>query len=294
MEKDENTEFDLSMETLHQLTHEMKADRMITISDNNKESDEWLEIDSLKVQDIKEQEEPGTYIIHIYQEDHKPITLHIHKSETRQFDGIIAEIVSELIKQGQVKQHMKLLLVADRSISKKYNTSIIAFDVNRVLYRIGKFDLAEHMSSETVIETIIEIAQEIAQEGREGKKIGTLFVIGEPKELEQYSQQLIMNPFHGYERELLNVVNNDTIRETIKNFAQLDGAFTINNDGELQTAGTYLDVDTSNIQPFQGWGTKHLAATAITQVTNSVAVLVSESGGAVKIFKNGKLILRLR
>ncbi len=283
----------LSLETLNQLAHEMNTDCIVTITDKSEQDDAWIDIDVLKEGELEEKKEEGYYIIQVYRAEKNPAEYHFNKTRTRSFDGIIAEIVSDLIKKKYVKQDMKLLIATDRSISKKYNVALLAFDINRMLYRIGKFNLAEHMASETVIETVIEIAQEIGAEGREGKKVGALFVIGDEKELEQYTTQLIMNPFHGYERELLNVVSNNNLKETIKNFAQLDGAFTINNKGDLLTAGTYLDVDTTGIKPYQGWGTKHLSATAITKVTGSVAVLVSESGGAVKIFKNGKLILRL-
>lgn len=293
MEK-EDSGIGLSMETLEQLAHEMGADRILTITDKNETEDVWLDIENLKDDEPLESPEEGSYQVHIYQEGKEPKEYHCAKSATRRFDGIIAEIVSELIKKNFLKQHMKLLIATDQTLAKKYNITLLVFDINRVLYRIGKFNLAEHMSSEVVIETIIEIAQEIASEGREGKKVGTLFVIGDQKELEPYTKQLIMNPFHGYDKSLLNVIENDQLRETIKNFAQLDGAFTLDNEGNIMSAGTYLDVDTSNIKPYQGWGTKHLAATAITEVSGCVAILVSESGGAVKIFKNGKLILRLR
>lgn len=298
MEKNENTNesiIGLSLETLKQLSYEMNADCIVTITDQNQKANQWLDIDALKEGELEEGvEEEGHYIVQVFREGKKTIEEELKKTATRAFDGIIGEIVAKLIKKGHVKQHMKLLIATDHSLAKKYNVALLAFDVNRVLYRIGKFDLAEHMTSETVIETVIEIAQEIGSEGREGKKVGTLFVIGDPKELDNFTQQLIMNPFHGYKKDLLNVVSNTNLRETIKNFAQLDGAFTLDNEGNLLTAGTYLDVDTTGIKPFQGWGTKHLAATAITKVTGSVAVLVSESGGAVKIFKNGKLILKLR
>jgi DNA integrity scanning protein DisA with diadenylate cyclase activity len=282
----------LSLETLNQLAHEMKADCIVTITDHENKTDIWMDIDNLKEGEVQ-QEQKGQYTIQVYRDNKNPIEYNFTKTNTKKFGGIIAEIVSDLIKKSYVSQNMKLLIATDHTLTKKYNTSLIAFDINRILYRIGKFNLAENMSSETVIENTIEIAQEIGREGREGKKVGTLFVIGDPKELQGYTRQLIMNPFQGHEKELLNIVANDNLKETIKNFAQLDGAFILNNEGDILSAGTYLDVDTSNVKPYQGWGTKHLAATAITSATGAVAVLVSESGGAVKIFKNGKLILKL-
>lgn len=189
---------------------------------------------------------------------------------------------------------MKVLVIADQSVTKRYNLSMFVIDVDRILYRIGKFNLGQNLASESIIETVIEIGKEIGFEGREGKKVGTLFIIGNPEEIGPYTRQLILNPFKGYDKELLNVVENTHIKETIKNFAQLDGAFIIDTEGHLLSAGTYLDVDTSNVKPYKGWGTKHLAATAITSETSAIAILVSESGGTVKVFRNGKLILKIR
>lgn len=142
-----------------------------------------------------------------------------------------------------------------------------------------------------VIERILQIAGEIRDEGREGRKIGTLFVIGDPEELQQYTKQLILNPFKGYLPEERNILSEE-LKETIKEFAQLDGAFVISRDGIVISAGTYIDVDVSDVRRYQGWGTRHLAAAAITAKTDSVAILVSQSGGKVKVFRHGRIIMR--
>lgn len=282
---------------MQRIANDVNANCIITILDKQANKDDFLNLDAFRELEFSSEEgeeEQGQYAIQIFRE-HKPaIEYDFKKTATHYFSGIIAEVISDMIKKKYVKQNMKLLIVTDNSLAKKYNLSIFVIDVDKALYRIGKFNLAQSMTSETIIETVIDIAQEIGREGREGKKVGTLFVIGDIEELEQYTRQLIMNPFKGYEKDMLHIVENKHLRETIKNFAQLDGAFVIDNEGCLHSAGTYLDVDTSKIKPYQGWGTKHLAATAITDKTSSVAILVSESGGAVKVFKNGRLILRLR
>ncbi len=292
---------EIKAETVQQVANDVKADCIITILDKEANKEEFLNLDSFReldffvVEETEETEQKESYYtIQLFREQKKPVEYDIKKTKTTYFSGIIAEIIADLIQKKYLKQNMKLLVVTDNSLAKKYNLSLLVIDVDRAAYRIGKFNLAERMKSETIIETALDIAQEIGKEGREGKKVGMLLIIGDIEELNQYTRQLIMNPFKGYEKELLNIVDNANLRETIKNFAQLDGAFIVDNDGCLISAGTYLDVDTSNVRPYQGWGTKHLAATAITDATNSVAILVSESGGAVKVFKKGKLILRLR
>jgi DNA integrity scanning protein DisA with diadenylate cyclase activity len=282
----------INQSLLKEVARSIQANKIILIIDKQAVQDIFVDISLLK--DLSNEEgENNAYHVQILSEDKETVELSVDKTASTNPDAILRDIISTLIKKKHLKQDMKLLIATNQTINKKYNLSLNVVEVDRMLYRIGKFRVAENMTSETVIETIIEIAQEIGQEGREGKKVGTLVVIGEPDELKAYSKQLIMNPFHGYSKDMLNVLENSHLSESIKNFAQLDGCFTVDNEGNLMSAGTYLDVDTSEVKPYQGWGTKHLAAVAITQVTSSVAVLVSESGGAVKVFKNGKLILRL-
>ncbi len=237
----------------------------------------------------------GTYTVQIFTAENEPIEYtYVKKNSIDKFNQTFTDILSDLIKKSFISQNMKVLVIADQNVTKQYNLSMFVIDVDRILYRIGKFNLGQNLASESIIETIIEIGKEIGFEGREGKKVGTLFVIGNPEEIGSYTRQLILNPFKGYDKELLNVVENTHIKETIKNFAQLDGAFIIDTEGHLLSAGTYIDVDTSNVKPYKGWGTKHLAATAITSETSAIAILVSESGGTVKVFRNGKLILKIR
>ncbi len=283
----------LSKPTVIMMANDAQAECIITIVD--KQAKDLFELDVLEELDISDEnsEEEQFYTIQVFREDKPAKEYELKKNKNAHFSGVVAEILSDTIKKGFVKQGMKVLILTDVSVTKKYATSAIIVDVDRVIYRIGKFQLAENLASETIIETVIDIAKEIGIEGREGKKVGTLFVIGDYEEVKPYCRQLIMNPFKGYEKELLNIVQNKNIFETIKNFAQLDGAFIIDHEGHLKSAGTYLDVDTSQVKPYQGWGTKHLAATAITTETNAIAVLVSESGGHVKVFKKGKLILKL-
>lgn len=278
-------------ETLWALAQEVEASCLIAI--RNPHDEEFLDIDELKELDVHDENKEQVYAVQIKtSEDFHQYTF--EKSNSPSFSGIIVEILSDAIKRKFIKQGMKIVVATDKSITKKYQSSILVLDVDRVLYRIGRFKLAEHLASETIIETLIEIGQEIGKEGREGKKVGTLFVIGNADEITPYCRQLIMNPFLGHEKSTLHIVENNNLRETIKNFAQLDGAFIINHEGYIISAGTYIDVDTSAVKPYQGWGTKHLTASAITAQTSAVAILVSESGGTVKVFKNGKLILRLK
>jgi hypothetical protein len=94
----------------------------------------------------------------------------------------------------------------------------------------------------STVEDIIELAVEIAREGREGRKIGTLFVIGSVEELLQHSRPLILDPLYGHPPEVLQVTRAD-FRETVKELAQLDGAFLVADDGTFVSAGRFVEVD---------------------------------------------------
>jgi DNA integrity scanning protein DisA with diadenylate cyclase activity len=98
--------------------------------------------------------------------------------------------------------------------------------------------IAQHIPSE-VFEATLNLAVELASQGREGKPVGATFVIGDHEKVLQFSRQTIFNPFRGYpeeERHLLNL----QLRETLKEFSVLDGAFVIRADGVVMCAGRHL------------------------------------------------------
>ena len=59
-------------------------------------------------------------------------------------------------------------------------------------------------------------------------------------------------------------------------------------DGIIRSAGRYLDVDAKDITIDKGLGGRHVSAAAITRDTVAIAITVSESGGVVRIFMDGK------
>jgi len=203
----------------------------------------------------------------------------------------LKKILVEAINQKLISKDSVVTFIFDDSFDPDYPFGVLVLEVSKVLYRIARFNLSEFMQNNSVLEKIIDIAQEIKKEGREGKNIGTLIIIGDEEELTPYLSQLVLNPFYGYPEDMRDILNQD-LTETIKEYAQLDGAFIVNNKGIVRSAGTYINVDTNDVKKYYGWGTKHLTASAITSTTKSIAVLVSESGNIIKIFKGGKLVLK--
>jgi diadenylate cyclase len=138
------------------------------------------------------------------------------------------------------------------------------------------------------VEEVVNLAVELAREGREGRKIGTLFVIGEVEELMERSRALILDPLYGHPDELLNV-ELPAFRETVKELAQLDGAFLLRDDGTFVSAGRFIDVDVSASDNFlPGLGTRHAAAASISRSTGAIAVVVSQSS-VVRVFAAGEV-----
>ncbi|AHF79783.1 DNA integrity scanning protein DisA nucleotide-binding domain protein [Thermococcus paralvinellae] len=142
--------------------------------------------------------------------------------------------------------------------------------------------------AQTVLQRLLEIAVELSLEGREGHPVGTIFVVGDTRNVLKYSHQIIPNPFKGHK---LNVLDKN-IKGIIKEFAMLDGAFIISNTGRILAAGRYLDVDPKKLDVHlpPGLGSRHLAAAGISKKTKATAITLSESG-VIRVFKNGEIIL---
>ena len=138
------------------------------------------------------------------------------------------------------------------------------------------------------LEELLQLAVEIAREGREGRKIGTLFVIGDVEQTLMRSRPLLLDPLYGHPPEVLHVARPE-FRETIKELAQLDGAFLVDGDGTFAAACRYIEVDVSVAANFMaGLGTRHAAAASISAATSAIAIVVSQSS-IVRVFAGGEV-----
>ncbi len=62
---------------------------------------------------------------------------------------------------------------------------------------------------QVVLEPLLELAVEIAREGREGRRIGTLFTIGDADAVMAWSRPLILNPLAGHSEECRRITSNE-------------------------------------------------------------------------------------
>ena len=202
----------------------------------------------------------------------------------------VKEILMEAITKDYIKKGEKVVCIEDGSMGTGYKGLLLIFDVDDVFFKMGKQNISEKINQE-IIEATLEIAMKIANEGREGKHVGTAFIIGDLSELNKYLKQLIINPFKSLEEKVK--ITDPSIRETVKEFAQLDGVFIIDEEGYIISAGTYLDVNFSDLEFPEGFGTKHRSCAAITKETDAIAIVVSESGGRVRILKGGRIAIKV-
>ena len=135
---------------------------------------------------------------------------------------------------------------------------------------------------------VIILAIEIGREGREGRKIGTMFVVSDSDKTLKKSKPLILDPLWYHPEKQKNIDNPD-MWETIKELAQLDGAFIVNDDGIIISGCRYINATSTGIDLPLGLGSRHFAAASISKETNAVAVVVSESS-VIRIFDEGKII----
>lgn len=144
---------------------------------------------------------------------------------------------------------------------------------------------------EEILGPLLELAVEIAREGREGRRIGTLFTIGDAEAVMAWSRPLILNPLEGHSKDRTHITSSE-LWGTIKELAQLDGAFVVSDDGVFLAAGRYLDANASNVEVPFGLGSRHIAAASISSATNAIAIVVSESS-IVRVFQNGALMAEI-
>ncbi len=202
----------------------------------------------------------------------------------------VKELLMDAIAHKFINKGERVVCIQDETMGTGYKGMLFVFDVDKIFFDISKHKLAEHISPD-VIESVVDIAMELARWGREGKKVGTSFVIG-GSDMLKYTKQMIINPFMGLQEVDRNIAD-PKLKETIKEFAQLDGSFIIDEKGVIVSAGTYLDVDAEGIDLPNGLGTRHRACAAISSKTDALAIVVSQSGGKVRIFKKGRIVLSI-
>ena len=175
--------------------------------------------------------------------------------------------------------------------------TIDSISVIRLDDHLGRLTVHDLRQLETrvpldTLKTTVDLAVDIGREGREGKPVGTLLVVGDHRKVMKHCHPLGFDPVKGYstaERRL----EDSKVRESGKEIAQLDGAFVVASDGTIVAACQYISAPAAEITLSKGLGARHWAGAAISRATGAIAIAVSESNGTVRLFQNGKVMLRI-
>lgn len=217
----------------------------------------------------------------------------IPRSSADRMDLVSLALIISVMK-GIVSEDESVVCLLGAAGSKRLDNLLIA-NPKRDFNWFGSQDLPKPNELPVTQEFVrlVEIALKFSAEGREGKSIGTVFLLGDIKELKTIARPLILNPCKGHPKRMRNINDSDFL-ETIREYSALDGGFLVDRKGYVESAGVYLDAPvTKKVKVQKGLGSRHLAAAAATAYTRSLAVVISESSGAVTVFSEGAKILSL-
>ncbi|MBX3439883.1 MAG: diadenylate cyclase [Planctomycetaceae bacterium] len=172
--------------------------------------------------------------------------------------------------------------------------SLSVVNLSEHLAKLTTRDL-QRLETQVPLETlrrVVDLAVEIGREGREGKRVGTLFVVGNHRRVLELSHEQVHDPFRGYNKKERSI-RLARVRESIKELSQIDGAFVIASDGTVVAAGRILDAPADSLTLSKGLGSRHWAAAAISKATKAISIAVSQSTGTVRLFQDGRVVLRI-
>ena len=212
----------------------------------------------------------------------------------------------EISVQNQISQAILSSVAADLIQSGSTVVSIYCgFDteeidtisVLRLTERLGRLTARDLRKLETkvpldTLRIVVDTAVAIGREGREGKAVGTMFIVGDHQKVLKESRPGGFDMVKGYSAKERSMFDPKT-REGIKELAQLDGMFVINSDGVVEGSARIIDTSPVEITMTKGLGSRHFSGAAISKNTEAVAVVVSQSSGTVRIFQNGEVVLRI-
>jgi DNA integrity scanning protein DisA with diadenylate cyclase activity len=218
------------------------------------------------------------------------VPLH-NEPETRQLQ--ISQALLEAIADDFLQAGDRIVAVYS-GFERDNLDSVSVINLTEHLARLTSRDL-QRLETQVPLEVLrimVDLAVEIGREGREGKKVGALFVVGNHRKAISMSHEQVHDPFKGYSRTERSI-RSPKVRESMKELAQIDGAFIVGSDGVAYAAGRILDAPAEGLTLSKGLGARHWAAAAISKACNCISIAVSESTGTVRIFQDGKVVLRI-
>lgn len=230
---------------------------------------------------------------------------HLAGAEDAGFDTVELNIpdspVYERLTQALLESVADDLLTPGAGVVALYSGfeigTIDSISIIRLDEHLGRLTVHDLRQLETrvpldTLKTVVDLAVAIGREGREGKPVGTLLVVGDHRNVMKHCHPLGFDPVKGYstaERRL----EDSKVRESLKEIAQLDGAFVVASDGTIVAGCQYISAPAEEITLSKGLGARHWAGAAVSRATGAIAIAVSESNGTVRLFQNGQVMLRI-
>src|SRR2546425_12669882 len=264
------------LKAAQQLAKEMPADAVLLLTETNLDWEAVLEHlagcrllvaaqDGVLTQKLKE--EHGLTVLDI---DPGPTP-----TQERMSLALLEAVASEKLHTGAAVVALYNGIEAEEG-KPEHIDSLSVIHLGEHLERLSAQELRK-LDTQVPLETlraVVDLATEIGREGREGKPVGTMFVVGDTRKVMKMSRPINFNPFRGYSPKERDI-RDRKVREQIKDIAQLEGALIIGRDGVAIAACMRIeaggDVD---FTLSMGLGTRHAAAAAVTKSTKAIAVVV--------------------
>jgi len=282
------------LEAARQLVQDMPADAVLLLTETNLDWDSVLKHlngcrllvaaqDSQLNQKLREY--PGLVVLDI---DPGPTP-----TQERMSLALLEAVAREQLRPGAHVVALYNGIEAEEGAPEQID-SLSVIHLGEHLERLSAQDLRT-LDTQVPLETlraVVDLATEIGREGREGKPVGTMFVVGDTRKVMSMARSLNFNPFRGYSRSERDI-RDRKVREQIKDIAQLEGAIIVRRDGVAVAACMYIDASAEGITLSKGLGTRHWSAAAVSRKTRAIAVTVSQSSGTVRLFLNGEVVLHI-
>lgn len=213
-------------------------------------------------------------------------------------DAPVYELLTQALLEGVAEEYFPegaSVVAAYSGFESGMVDSLSLIKLDEHLGRLTVRDLRQ-LKTKIPVETIklvVDLAVEIGREGREGKPVGSLFVVGDHRKCLEYCHPMGFDPVKGYTRSERRLTDSK-VREGVKEIAQMDGAFVVAADGTIVASAQHISAPPApEMNLSKGLGARHWAAAEITKATGAIGIAVSESNGTVRLFQDGEVKLRI-
>ncbi|MCL2864022.1 MAG: diadenylate cyclase CdaA [Lachnospiraceae bacterium] len=200
-------------------------------------------------------------------------------------------VLSVFILIAAILQMHTILFLAQASLSILAFAAVIVFqpELRRALEKIGEKDFISRINPfdsksenlrfhDDTMRAIVNAAGVMS-----GQRTGALIIVEQATRLSEYEMTGIEMDCVVSEQILLNIFENNTPLH--------DGAVILRGD-RVASATCYLPLS-DNMHLSKDLGTRHRAALGITEVSDAMAIVLSEETGAISVAVHGRLVRRI-